>query len=217
MTEPGSIPSEHWNGVWERADPDSVSWFQTETTRSLRLIETATGARPRHDGPAVAVTVVDVGGGASRLVDALILRGLRVTVLDIAKAALERSRRRLGDRAADVSWVVADITRWKPECRFDVWHDRAVFHFLVEPADRQAYRECAERAVRAGGVLVLATFAADGPEQCSGLTVRRYSAADLTAEFHPAFELEASETEDHETPWGTRQAFTYVVLRRRTD
>jgi trans-aconitate methyltransferase len=191
----------HWQDVYEHRSPEQVSWYQREPGMSVELI--------RRAG---ATKVVDVGGGASVLVDRLLDLGLEVTVLDVAEAALERSRARLGERAADVTWVVADVTEWRPEARFDLWHDRAVFHFLTEAGDRAGYRGALVSALAPGGHAVIATFAPDGPERCSGLPVVRWSAEGLAAEL--GLELVAREREAHVTPGGSVQPFTWALLRR---
>ncbi|CAA7617088.1 trans-aconitate 2-methyltransferase [Magnetospirillum sp. SS-4] len=198
----------HWQTVYETKAENEVSWYQDHPKTSLALIrDTGLGPEGR---------IIDVGGGASRLVDCLVEQGFRrVTVLDIAPAALERARRRLGDRAALVEWLIADVTGWTPPSRFDLWHDRAVFHFLTEAADRAAYAAAMAAAVPTGGHAVIGTFALDGPERCSGLTIRRYDADGLAAEFAPHFEMLAAMTEDHPTPAGKIQRFQFCRLRRR--
>lgn len=198
----------HWQRVYEEKPDDQVSWFQAHPTVSLALIgETGHGPDAR---------ILDVGGGVSRLVDHLIAQGFRaITILDIAQAALERVRRRLGQRAEGVAWVVADITRWAPTAPFDLWHDRAVFHFLTDPADRAAYAAVMAAAIPSGGQAIVATFAPDGPERCSGLPVCRYDAQGLAAQFALSFEPVGERTEDHRTPAGKIQRFQFVRLRRR--
>ena len=196
----------HWDDVWSHRGVDEVSWFRPDPSTSLRLIDRA-GA---PDGSAV----VDVGGGASTLPGLLVHRGMDVTVLDVSSVALDVARGALGDRAGAVRWVTADVTTWAPPRPFHVWHDRAVFHFLVDPADQDRYVEVASAAVRPGGAVVLGTFAPDGPTACSGLPVARHDAADLAARFAPAFGLETAEREVHRTPSGAEQTFTWVVLRR---
>lgn len=199
---------EHWDAVYATKARDDVSWFQAEPTTSLRLLRRYVPL----GGP-----VVDVGAGTSTLVDRLIDAGAgagAVTLVDVSAEALDVARRRLGDRADAVSFEAADVRSWRPAHRFDAWHDRAVFHFLVEPDDRQAYVTLATSTVRPGGVLVLATFAADGPPSCSGLPTARYDADELASLFGPAFVLEHHEREEHRTPWGAVQPFAWVVLRR---
>lgn len=196
----------HWDDVYRTKRPEEVSWFEADPATSMRLL---TGASPRPR------SVVDVGAGASRLVDELIAGGVEdVTALDVSEEALAALRRRLPD-APDVRCVVADVTTWEPDRTWEAWHDRAVFHFLVDPADRSAYAATAARAVAPGGIAVLGTFAPDGPERCSGLPTARYDADALAAELGDRFQLERSEREEHVTPSGAVQPFTWVVLRRR--
>jgi len=159
-------------------------------------------------------SVVDVGGGASSLVDVLVERGFRVTVLDVADAALEVSRQRLGDAASAVNWQTADITQWQPDQRYDVWHDRAVFHFLTDPKDRARYLDALKAGLQPSGAAIFATFAEDGPERCSGLPVQRYSANELAAELGSGFTLVHHARETHHTPWGSDQSFTWAGFRR---
>lgn len=160
--------------------------------------------------------MIDIGAGASTLVDALLDIGWEdVTVLDISETALTKVGNRLGQRAKAVTFVAADVRSWQPTRTFDAWHDRAVFHFLVEPADRDHYVAMATEAVPPGGVALLATFAADGPTECSGLPTSRYDTDQLVRAFGPSFALEHAERELHTTPFGTIQPFTWVVLRRR--
>ncbi len=200
----------HWEQVYARKATTAVSWFQEQAATSLRLIQ-ATGLP-------VEASILDVGGGASVLVDDLLAAGYRdLTVLDLSGAALEAARARLGMHAEAVRWVEGDITRVElPAAAFDLWHDRAVFHFLTDPDDRRAYVRQLEHALKPGGHLVIATFAEDGPERCSDLPVMRYSATQLLAEFEPGFSLLHSEKEAHYTPGGAVQSFTYCHLQRRS-
>jgi len=198
----------HWDGVYTSRQPTEVSWYQAEPTRSLELLRGA-GA-----GPDTAV--IDIGGGDSTFVDAVLAAHLgRVTVLDISGAALARAQARLGARAREVAWIEADVTRVELKAQaFDVWHDRAVFHFLTRAEDRARYVATAAAALRPGGVLLISTFALDGPTRCSGLEVARYGPAELAREFGPGFALERSFADVHRTPGGTEQRFTVAVLRR---
>ena len=197
--------AEHWDEVWADRDPDLVTWFQATPARSVALI-TSVG------GP--GGSVVDVGGGASRLVDHLLDLGItNVTVVDLAASALAASRARLGNRADLVTWVAGDAIEVDLG-PVDVWHDRAVFHFLTDPSDRAAYVARVRSSVRVGGHVVVATFGPNGPETCSGLPTCRYDAPGLAAEFGDGFELTHSETEEHVSPAGATQEFVYVVLRR---
>ena len=160
----------HWQNVYQTKDEREVSWFQENPAISLDLI--------RATGIGADASIIDIGGGAARLADALVADGFRsVTVLDLSEKALATSRERLGARAGGVSWIVADVTKWQPTRTFDVWHDRAAFHFLTDPDDRAAYAERVRKAVRPGGHVIIGTFALDGPERCSGLAVARHDAA----------------------------------------
>lgn len=199
----------HWETVYETKQPADVSWFQPLPARSVALIEAA-GAGPDS-------AIIDIGGGDAMLVDALLERGhTQLTVLDLAGAALARARTRLGAHASSVTWIEVDITlATLPADSFDVWHDRAVFHFLTSPEDRERYLALATASIRRGGALVIGTFALDGPTRCSGLDVAQYSPGTLAAEFASAFELEHAVSDVHATPWGAEQRFTFVVLRRR--
>ena len=199
----------HWEGVYTRKGERSVSWFQEQAATSLRLIQ-ATGLGPE-------ATILDVGGGASVLVDDLLAAGYSdLSVLDLSGAALAAAQVRLGARGQGVRWMEADITRVHlPEAAYDLWHDRAVFHFLTDPGDRRLYQRQLARALKPGGHLVIATFAADGPERCSDLPVRRYSAAQLQAEFTDGFTLLHAEQEAHRTPGHAVQSFTYCHFRKR--
>jgi len=199
----------HWETVYATKRVDAVSWYQPSARRSLELIQRVA---PDRDAP-----IIDVGGGASVLVDDLVRAGYRdVTVLDIAENALDAARERLGDAGASVRWMAADArTATLPAAHFEVWHDRAVFHFLIDAVDRAAYVAQLERALRPGGFAIIATFAEDGPTSCSGLAVVRYSVEELRVAFGDAFELVASERESHETPSGARQSFIYCTFRLR--
>lgn len=197
----------HWEDIHASRAPEVVSWFQDTPDSSLALIE--------HTGVGPEAAILDVGGGSSRLVDHLLDRGYRdVTVLDVAVTSLARARARLGPRAADVSWIRADITEAALERRYDVWHDRAVFHFLVEEADRLAYRERLRAALHPGGHVIVATFALGGPKECSGLPVIRYSPEGLTATLGPGLVLREAWDELHRTPAGVEQRFVFCRLER---
>ncbi len=201
--------AQHWETVYCNKLVDQVSWFQPHAETSLRLIESLCPDRAAH--------IRDVGAGASVLVDNLLDAGYRhLGVLDIAAPALEISKRRLGARAAQVDWRVGDVTTVAlPEASFDVWHDRAVFHFLTDAADRRRYVDQVLRAVRPGGHVIVATFGPDGPLQCSNLDVCRYAPDDLHGEFGAAFERLGHHAEVHRTPAGRDQAFVYCYCRRR--
>ncbi len=198
---------QHWETVYSTRAADQVGWFQPHAASSLRLIE-GSADRDAH--------VIDVGGGASVLVDDLLDAGYRnLTVLDLADSALAASRARLGRRARSVQWIDADITRAElPAARYDVWHDRAVFHFLTDPADRARYVAQVLKSVKPGGHVIVAAFGPGGPLQCSGLDVVRYVPDALHAEFGAAFRMLRHETEIHRTPAGGEQEFVYCYCRR---
>lgn len=198
----------HWESVYTHKAADAVSWYQPHADSSLALI--------RQTGIAADAAIIDVGGGASTLVDDLLAAHYSdLTVLDISAAALDVARHRLGGAASAVHWLEADITQVDfPEHRFALWHDRAVFHFLTDAADRARYLNAVGRAVKPGGFVVVGTFAEDGPEQCSGLPVRRYSADTLHDEFGAQFELLGKAEENHHTPFGTVQKFLYCYCRK---
>lgn len=200
----------HWNGVYAHKAADSVSWFQPHAEHSLDLIA--------RTGLGRDAAIIDVGGGASTLADDLLAGGhTDLTVLDLSAAALHAAQARLGEAANRVSWIEADITEVElPAQRYDLWHDRAVFHFLTGEAQRAAYVRAVLRAVRPGGHVIVATFGEDGPLACSGLPVIRYSAQTLHAEFGAPFELLEHRRETHHTPAGAMQQFVYCYCRRST-
>jgi ubiquinone/menaquinone biosynthesis C-methylase UbiE len=199
---------DHWEKVYTTKAVTEVSWFQEHAELSLRLI--------RDAGVEASASIIDVGGGASTLVDDLLAHGYRnPTVLDLSRAALAAAQRRLGNRAADVKWVEGNVLEANfPSHVFDVWHDRAVFHFLTTEEERHAYVEQVLRAVKQGGLVIVATFAEDGPDRCSGLPVQRYSAEGLHAEFGEPFVLLGHEKESHHTPGGSEQKFVYCFCRK---
>ena len=200
----------HWENVYETKAVTEVSWFQEHAETSFRLIERA--------GVAKTGQIIDVGGGASTLVDDLLNAGYRnVTVLDISAQALHAAQGRLGPQAAAVTWIAADITAAHlPRRHYDVWHDRAVFHFLTEEENRRKYVEAVQRSVKPGGHVIVATFGPNGPLQCSGLPVRRYDPDGLHDEFGDAFQLVEHMSEEHHTPFGTVQQFIYCYCRKET-
>lgn len=201
---------EHWDRTYATKSAARVSWYQPHADLSLQLI--------RSTGVPLDASLIDVGGGASTLVDDLLDDGYSsITVLDLSATALAVAKARLGERAATVCWIEADITRVTlPRNAYGLWHDRAVFHFLTSEAERSAYVAAVRRAVRPGGHVIVATFAEDGPEQCSGLPVVRYSPAQLHAQFGPHFALLKQEREEHHTPFGTTQQFIYCYCRIAT-
>jgi SAM-dependent methyltransferase len=198
----------HWNRVYETKAPDTVSWYERYPNRSLAYIQKYATVTQR---------VMDVGAGASPLAGALLDLGYADPVaLDVSAAGLERAEARLGERATHVTWIVADITRAPDLPPVDLWHDRAVLHFLTDEADQKAYAQLAARTVTRDGHLVVATFAPDGPERCSGLLVHRYDGSSLAKLFESAFELLEEAREVHVTPTGAEQRFTWTVFRRRS-
>jgi ubiquinone/menaquinone biosynthesis C-methylase UbiE len=200
--------NEHWEKVYSTKATDAVSWFQEHAKESMKLI--------RGTGIPRSAAIIDVGGGASTLVDDLLFAGYSaLTVLDISATALAAAKIRLGQKAASVRWLEANITNTTlPTHDYDLWHDRAVFHFLTTQAERLAYIEAVMRAVKPGGHVIVATFDENGPTQCSGLPVMRYNADTLHAEFGIAFNLLRHEKEDHHTPFGTVQKFIYCYCRK---
>jgi trans-aconitate methyltransferase len=197
----------HWERVWSTRDDTATSWYQATPAVSLALIERA--------GAAPADPLIDVGGGASRLVDGLLDRGFSdLTVLDLSAAALDRARQRLGARAARVTWIEADVTAFRPARRYRLWHDRAVFHFLREAEDRARYVANLDRALAPDGQAVIATFAPDGPTRCSGLDIVRYDAAQLAAQLGPGWVLCEERAERHRTPAGGEQRFGFYRFAR---
>jgi SAM-dependent methyltransferase len=198
---------EHWETTYTSRPADRVGWYEPDPWQSKRLVDDAIARGAR--------SVVDVGGGASHLVDHLVGRGLaQVAVLDVSPTALDIARRRLGPRGVDVRWIVGDVTTLEPIGTFDVWHDRAVFHFLIEAEDRRRYVRLAEQTLRPGGTLVLATFALDGPERCSGLPVRRYDGEGLAEELGASFRRSTAVPHRHVTPAGVEQRYQYSVFER---
>ena len=198
----------HWQKVYLEKGEQEVSWTQLSPEPSLGLIE--------RFAPSRQASIVDIGGGSSRLVDALCEHGYEaITVLDLSEAALASARLRLGPRGASVQWIAADVTKWKPPHAFDLWHDRAAFHFLVDASDRQAYLDRLVSGVKHGGHAIIATFALDGPEKCSGLPVQRYDPAGLRATVGDTFDLIEHQPHRHVTPWGAVQSFQFSVLRKR--
>ena len=199
----------HWDGVYASKNPNEVSWYQTRLEKSLELID-ATGA-----GKDAAI--IDLGGGASTLVDDLLASGFtNITVLDISSTAIQTAQARLGAHAKKVTWLETDVTKARlPEHRYDIWHDRAVFHFLTDAEDRRRYVSAVHHAVKPGGHVIVATFGSNGPLQCSGLDIARYTPEQLYGEFGGNYALLRNVTEDHVTPAGKHQEFVYCYCRKR--
>lgn len=197
----------HWENVYASKSENEVSWFQENPAPSLALIAEI-GAAPNS-------AIIDIGGGASRLVDHLIDQGfIDVTVLDLSAAALNAAKARLGERASRARWLAADATVWEPSRAYDIWHDRAAFHFLTEERDRAGYIARLKPGLKIGGHAIIATFALDGPEKCSGLPVMRYDAARLAETLGAGFKLLQSQRNEHATPWGSHQRFQFSVFER---
>ncbi|MBL0912353.1 MAG: class I SAM-dependent methyltransferase [Bacteroidia bacterium] len=196
---------DHWQNVYKTKGPEQVSWTQEIPQTSLRFMEEL------HIGP--DASVIDVGGGDSKLADHLLKLGFEnITVLDISEAAIQRAQQRLGKDADKVRWIVSDVCDFEPEGSYDVWHDRAAFHFLTEAAQLEKYRHIAREAVR--GYMIMGTFSEDGPTKCSGLDIRQYNADTLRAALTADFEKIRCITEDHETPFGTTQNFLFCSFRK---
>jgi SAM-dependent methyltransferase len=197
----------YWEDIYTDKREQDVSWFQENPTPSFELI-VQVGATPSS-------AIIDIGGGASRLVDNLIDRDFEdVTVLDLSEASIEVAIARLGNRATQAHWIIADATVWEPLKAYDIWHDRAAFHFLTEVCDRAAYVARLNQALKVGGYVIIATFAMDGPEQCGGLSVVRYNSSSLNKTLGSAFELVEHQWHDHVTPCGLDQLFQFSVFRR---
>lgn len=197
----------HWQNVYTSKGEGDVSWFQASPHPSLDLIALTGAARDAG--------IVDIGGGASRLVDALLDAGYAdITVLDLSEAALATARERIGSRASQVMWIAADVTAWEPQRQYDIWHDRAAFHFLTESSDQQAYVACLKRALRPGAYAIIGSFAPDGPEKCSGLPVMRHDYASIAALLGDVFTPIDSRRHDHVTPWGATQHFQFSTFRK---
>jgi 2-polyprenyl-3-methyl-5-hydroxy-6-metoxy-1,4-benzoquinol methylase len=197
----------HWEKIYTTKAPDQVSWYRPHLETSLALIERSASDR--------SASIIDVGGGESTLVDDLLTRGFQdVTVLDVSQVAIEATKKRLGKQAERVHWLVADVTQLELDPRaYDVWHDRAVFHFLTLPQQRSVYVRQTLRSVKPGGHVIVSTFGPEGPTKCSGLDVARYDADSLHHEFGARFRLVESSKEIHQTPFGTTQQFLYCYCK----
>ena len=198
---------EHWHRVYATEPDTQLSWFQASASPSFELIE--------RTGVTREASIIDIGGGASRLVDLLVsARYGDLTVLDLSGVALNVAMRRLGPEGADVEWIAADVTQWLPARRYDIWHDRATFHFLTDPAARATYVDSLHRGLNLGGFVIMGTFAPDGPERFSGLPVMRYDGAGLARQLGSSFRLIHAERHIHKTPTGVEQRFQFAVLQR---
>ena len=197
----------HWENVYATKGEKEVSWFQENPAPSLELMALI--------GLSEDAAIIDIGGGASRLVDVLLARKFRrLTVLDLSGDALAAARERLGGGGADVKWVVADVTKWEPTQIYDLWHDRAAFHFLTDRADQSSYVDRLKKAVKVGGYVIIGTFALDGPERCSGLPIVRHDATTLGKILGSDFTLIDTRRHDHPTPWGAIQRFQFSTFQR---
>ncbi len=198
---------DHWEHVYSDKKSTEVSWHQQHPERSLELIK-ATGVD-------MSARIIDIGGGASTLIDFLLDAGYQnLTVLDISHAAIEQAKSRLGNRANKIKWLEYDITKFSPDKLFDVWHDRAVFHFLTDADDRSSYVQAMSAALKPGAHVIIATFDLNGPEKCSGLEVMRYSPEKMSAVLGDSFQLIETSTEEHKTPGGSSQSFVYCRFIR---
>jgi SAM-dependent methyltransferase len=198
----------HWDGIYGTKAEDAVSWYQQSPEQSLTLLELV-GASP-------ASAVIDIGGGVSHLVDVLLGRGFEdVTVLDISQAALDADRARLGPDASRVTWIRSDVTAWRPDRGYDIWHDRAAFHFLTEASDQETYATVLDSALKPGGHAIIGTFAPDGPEKCSGLPIVRHDAGSIGTLLGDGYELVDTRRHEHRTPWDSVQLFQFSTFRKR--
>ena len=199
---------QHWENVFKTKAPEEVSWFQTYPKTSIELVDL-------FNLPLDA-NIIDIGGGDSHFVDALLDKGFKnVYVLDISSNAIERAKQRLGIRASKVNWIVSDITSYEPQVQFDLWHDRAAFHFLTAEESIYKYVSIAEDAIKNDGHLILGTFSETGPKKCSGLEIKQYSEASMSARFEVSFDRVKCITEDHLTPFNTVQNFLFCSFKKR--
>ncbi len=199
---------QHWENVFTTKTPNEVSWFQQYPKTSIAFLEL-------FKLP-ITANIIDIGGGDSNLVDALLEKGYQnIWILDISAAALERAKNRLGEKADLVHWVVTDVTAFEPPVQFDFWHDRAAFHFLTDEDAVNKYVAIAEKGIRSEGYLVLGTFSETGPEKCSGLQIQQYNEASMSARFEIAFNRIKCITEDHITPFNTVQNFLFCSFQKK--
>lgn len=199
---------QHWENIYQTKAEDEVSWFQPYPKTSMEFVDL-------FDLPLDAA-IIDIGGGDSHFVDALLEKGYRnIWILDISAHAIERAKQRLGKRAAAVHWVVSDVLEFDPPLLFDFWHDRAAFHFLTSENNMHQYVALAEKAIKKDGYLILGTFSENGPKKCSGLEIRQYSEASMSARFEVAFDRVKCIREDHATPFNTLQNFLFCSFKRK--
>ena len=192
----------HWNGIYDQKKMDEVSWFQKTPSTSIELIKSL--------NLDLNASIIDIGGGDGFLVDHLISMGFKdITVLDISLSAINKAKKRLGNKSSDVNWIVCDVSEFVPQKKYDLWHDRAAFHFLTEKNEIKHYKETAEMTIKKNGALVIGTFSKNGPLKCSGIEISQYSQADLSSLFKDKFQLNKSFQIDHKTPFNTLQNFTF--------
>ena len=203
-----NLPKTHWEEIYQSKKPTEVSWYQTHLEKSLELI--------RRTGVSKEGSIIDIGGGSSTLIDDLLDSGFKhVAVLDVSSEALNSAEARLGKRAHEVTWIEADITQPSlPQETYDLWHDRALFHFLTSPDDRRKYVSQLSHALKRGGHAIISTFSINGPTRCSGLEIVRYSPKTMHQELGVNFILVESQTEKHQTPFGTEQEFIYCLFKK---
>lgn len=200
---------QHWDKVYNTKAEDEVSWFQSYPKTSIEFVEL-------FDLPPDA-NIIDVGGGDSHFVDVLLDKGYKnIWILDISAKAIEKTMQRLGERASEVHWIVSDITMFESPIQFDLWHDRAAFHFLTTEDKIDKYVSIAESAIKKGGYLILGTFSENGPKKCSGLEIKQYSEDSLSTRFEIAFDKIKCIYEDHQTPFNTFQNFLFCSFKKRT-
>src|ERR1044072_9120865 len=199
---------QHWENVYNTKVPEEVSWFQIYPKPSIAFVEQCNLSPDAH--------IIDIGGGDSHFADALLDKGFRnIYVLDISSNAIEKAKQRLGTRASKVNWIVSDITEFAPQVQFDLWHDRAAFHFLTTEESIYKYVSIAEGAIKKGGHLILGTFSENGPKKCSGLEIKQYSAASMSAIFEVSFDRVKCITEDHATPFNTIQNLLFCSFNKK--
>ena len=192
----------HWNGIYDQKKMDEVSWFQKTPSTSIELIKSL--------NLDLNASIIDIGGGDGFLVDHLISMGFKdITVLDISLSAINKAKKRLGNKSSDVNWIVCDVSEFVPQKKYDLWHDRAAFHFLTEKNEIKHYRKTAEMTIKKNGALVIGTFSKNGPLKCSGIEISQYSQVDLSSLFKDKFQLNKSFQIDHKTPFNTIQNFTF--------
>lgn len=199
---------DHWENIYQTKTPQQVSWYQTKPATSLAFIE--------QSNLPLSAKIIDVGGGDGFLVDYLLEEGYEdITVLDISAAAIEKAKLRLGEKAGAVKWIISDITSFKPTEQYDLWHDRAVFHFLITDEDIAVYRKLVAESIHANGNMIIGTFSEQGPKKCSGIDIRQYSSESLTEQFSEHFERTSTLTENHKTPFDTFQNFVFCTFKKR--